>query len=93
MLLRHEDFVADPPTALRAICQFCGVEADELVESINHDAHFQVGHLVGGNRLRFQGPVRLQRPAEQRQADRLKLRHRLLFAIIAGGVNRYYGYQ
>jgi len=93
LVLRYEDFLADPSEALRALSRLCGFEAEELIERINRDEWFSTGHLIGGNRVRFQGKIRLEKHSQRRYGDRLKPWHRFLFAIAGGGLNRYYGYE
>jgi len=93
MLLRYEDFIAHPAATLMRIGDFCGFDAKELVERVNRDDCFKVGHLVGGNRVRLRREIRIQKSREQDQGKRLKLYHRLLFVIVARWLSRYYGYK
>jgi hypothetical protein len=92
MLLFYEDFVADPATALRKIGQFCGFDAEELIARINRKDYFQVGHKVGGNRVRLQSAIKIQRTGTRQASNLLKPRHRFMFAFMGGWLNRHYGY-
>jgi hypothetical protein len=92
MLLRYEDLVEDPATALRKIGQFCDFDAEGLIEDINCDHYFQVGHMVGGNRVRLQGEIKLRKDGKRRLGGRLKLHHWLVFALVGAWLHRRYDY-
>lgn len=90
--LRYEDFLADPTSALQKLSQFLAVDLQPLADQVNHNASFQVGHLVGGNRVRLQGAIQLKRSGNGRSGGRLKRHQRLLFILIGGWLNYQYGY-
>lgn len=92
MLLRYEDFLAEPTMTLRRIGRFAGFDSQELACRLDNDEYFQVGHNVGGNRVRLQGRIRLRKYTNRSYGDRLKLRHRLFFAVVCGWLHRLYGY-
>jgi hypothetical protein len=92
MLLFYEDLVADPATALQKIGQFCGFDPLELIARINRNDDFQVGHRVGGNRVRLQSKIKFLRGSNQYYGDTLKLSHRLVFGFTGEWLNRCYGY-
>jgi hypothetical protein len=92
MLLRYEDFVAGPATALKTIGQFVGFDAEALIERIYRDDYFWVGHIVGGNRVRLQGKIKLQRSAGRDHGYSLRFHQRLMFACVGGWLHRFYGY-
>ena len=93
MLLRYEDFIENPAVALQAIGQFCGFDAGVLIESINHDDYFNVGHMVGGNRVRLQGKLKLKQSTKRKYGGRLKLYQRVMFACLGGWLQHLYGYR
>jgi hypothetical protein len=93
LLLRYEDFVADPAKALRRIGDFISVDTGELIERVERGQAFDVGHVVGGNRLRFEKAITLRRQVERTRERRLTPRQRLLFRILGGWLNRRYGYS
>jgi hypothetical protein len=84
--------VADPATSTRKIAQLCGFDAERLVKRIDDGDYFRVGHRVGGNRVRLQGSVKIDRKHKQACGDLLKLNHRVLFALTGGWLHRHYGY-
>lgn len=92
-LLRYEDFITDPASALQRIGQFCGFDPGILIEHLDSDDYFEVGHLVRGNRIRSQGKIKLRRQMRQTYGQSLKRSHRLLFACVGGWLQRYYGYS
>jgi hypothetical protein len=91
--LCYEDFVADPTVSLRRIGQFCGFDPEELIVRVARNDHFQVGHRVSGNRIRFQSEIKLQQANPQHRSDRLRVSHRLMFRFTCGWLNRQYGYR
>lgn len=93
MLLRYEDFIEDPAAALQTIGQFCGFDAAVLIERINRDDDFHVGHTVGGNRVRLQRKVKLKRGVKRKCGGRLKLHHRVLFGCWGEWLRLLYGYR
>jgi len=93
MLLRYEDFIENPAVALQAIGQFCGFDAGVLIQYINEDRYFKVGHIVGGNRIRLQGKLKLERRTKRKYGGRLKLYQRVIFAFLGGWLHHLYGYR
>jgi|tagenome__1003787_1003787.scaffolds.fasta_scaffold20985642_2 hypothetical protein len=93
MLLRYEDFLADPATSLRRIGDFVGVDTSDLVTRVEQGKAFEVGHVVGGNRIRFQQAITVRRQEDRPKGEQLTRRQRLLFSILGGWLNRRYGYS
>jgi hypothetical protein len=93
MLLRYEDFIEKPAETLQAIGQFCGFDAGPLVERIQQGDAFDVGHRVGGNRVRLQGKLKLERRPRRKHGDRLKVYQRAIFACLGGWLQFLYGYR
>lgn len=93
LFLRYEDFLADPATSLRKIGDFVGVETSTLIERVERGEAFDVGHVVGGNRIRFQKAITLRRQGREGVQHRLTRRQRLLFTTLGGWLNRRYGYS
>ncbi len=76
MVLRYEDFVADPPGALRRITRLVGEEKVELPFVDEHTVRLRPNHTVSGNPSRFAtGTVELRKDndwlAHQNPVDRL----------------------
>jgi hypothetical protein len=92
MLLRYEDFLSDPAASLRTIGDFVGVDTGVLIERLERGEAFDVGHVVGGNRVRFQKAITLRRQEERSKKPGLTRRQRLLFSVLGGWLNRRYGY-
>jgi hypothetical protein len=93
LLLRYEDFLADPAESLRRIGNFVGIDTSTLIEQVERGEAFSVGHVVGGNRVRFQQAITLQRQEKGSKEHRLTRRQRLLFSILGRWLNRRYGYS
>jgi hypothetical protein len=93
IMIRYEDFLTDPTSTLRSIGKLCGFDPEELIQRVDSDQDFSVGHLVGGNRIRFQEKIKLHRNVRQRCETHPKPHQRLPFMILAGWLNRLYGYR
>lgn len=52
--LRYEDFVADPATAMRRVCDLAGLEPDNLPFISSKHVDLRPGHVVAGNPNRHQ---------------------------------------
>ncbi|HEU4641452.1 MAG TPA: sulfotransferase [Gemmatimonadaceae bacterium] len=92
MLLRYEDFMADPSGALLRIGDFIRMDMGELIDRVERRGAFEVGHMVAGNRVRFQRLIRLRGPDAEHQEELLRRGHRVLFSAIGGRLNRHFGY-
>ena len=98
LLLRYEDFVSEPGAWVRRIGEWLDLDMEPLANRIERGDAFEVGHMVGGNRVRFEKAITLRRvtagqPATaQRAGGTLTRRQRLLFAVLGGWLNRRYGY-
>jgi hypothetical protein len=92
ILIFYEDLVANPATALKKIGQFCGFDPLELIARIDRNDDFEVGHRVGGNRVRLQSKIKFLRGGNPYCGDTLKLSHRLVFGFTGEWLNRCYRY-
>jgi sulfotransferase family protein len=96
--LRYEDFVSNPAAWLQRIGEFLNVDTVTLIERVDRGEAFEVGHMVGGNRVRFVKAIVLRKPVDLRNSEgdgaggKLTRRQRLLFLVLAGWLNRSYGY-
>lgn len=91
MPLRYEDFAEEPRGSIEGVGRFLGVKTNLCIEKmINHES-FTPGHLVAGNRIRFQRSIDPQDMLNKKSPDGLK--SPLSFALIAGWLNRLLGYR
>ena len=90
--VRFEDFLADPAAALERIGAFAGADMTPVIQRLREGQDFSVPHMVGGNRVRFQGRIALHRDPGPAPSRALRRRERLLFRAIGGWLNRLYGY-
>lgn len=94
MALRFEDLVAKPEAALRKIGAVAGFDPQPLIDQVRRVEEFDVGHQVGGNRLRFQGKVRLRASEDIEQLKKvLTPVQRAIFRIGGSWLNVVYGYR
>ena len=93
MFVRYEDFIEAPAAVVGKVCRFLDIEAEALVERIDRNEVFEVGHLVGGNRVRLKERIELRRGTITRPHNRLKLNQRLIFGLLGSWLNRWYGYH
>ena len=93
LLVRYEDFIADPVAEMKRLGKFAGFEAGEVVEALAAGRKFQVGHHVSGSRIRYQGEIQLFSETRLTGNVCLKLRDKLVFTIIAGWLKYLLGYR
>jgi hypothetical protein len=90
--LRYEDFVADPPAALARIGAFLHIDLSPIAEDVRQGRAIPVaGHVVGGNRLRFNTAITIRADTEWEQ--RLPARLDWTFWALAGWLALAYGYR
>jgi hypothetical protein len=92
MLLRYEDFIVDPETSLQKIGRFVGFDPEELIQRLKQNVYFQVGHEVGGNRIRLEGKIRVRKELKTHYGDHLKWHHKFIFFFVGGWLNHHFGY-
>ncbi|MCI4351842.1 MAG: sulfotransferase [Thermoplasmata archaeon] len=90
--LRYEDFVAQPSLELRRIGTFLGTDLSSIAEDLSQGRAVPIaGHIVGGNRLRFNAAVIIQPDTEWQR--RLPARLDWTFWGLAGWLALAYGYH
>lgn len=57
LMIRYEDFHADPVAGLKEIADWSGIDVDEAIVRLENHQAFQPGHIVTGNRLRHQRQI------------------------------------
>lgn len=88
--MHYDDLVREPDIQLRKIGEFCGFDATPLIQRIHTERGYQVGHMAGGNRVRFQREVRFRSDGLREKETRLSRTQLLLFQIIGGCLNWFY---
>lgn len=88
--LKLEDLVAEPEASIRRLGAFLDVDTTSLAAAAARGDGLAVGHIAGGNRLRFDGVVRLERGKMSK--TRLSQPARSVFGFVGGWLNRVYGY-
>lgn len=88
--LRFEDFQADPTGAIESIGLLIGRDLTPVIERVSDGQPFTAGHMVGGNRVRFQRDITLRAPPSASPGE--SRRSRWVFAAVGGWLNRWYGY-
>ena len=86
--IRFGDLTSDPASVLNQIGQFVGVEAGILVEWVEQGKGFEVGHNVGGNRVRLEKQIHLRTDENTAGDGTLNWYHQLCFEAIGGWVQR-----
>jgi len=76
LTVRYEDLVLDPTTELGRIGSFLALDMTGLSDRVRSCAPLNVGHNLGGNRLRFSGAITLKPDFEWQ--SRLPQRYRYL---------------
>lgn len=88
--VRYEDFVSQPVEVLERIGRFVGVDMTPVIDTIRAGQALPIGHLIGGNRLRFGSTVKLE--SRFRELAVGSRRTRWTFWILGGWMALWYGY-
>lgn len=88
MTLRYEELATNPEEQLVKICSFLDLEFEGKMLSFRSTPY--IG--IGGNRMREQ-QTEEQIVLDKRWLRELSSKHRLAFALIAGWLNKFYGYR
>jgi len=91
MRMRYEDLAIDPQKKLQEIGEFVNIDLSELSNQIAAGTAFSVQHNVGGNRLRLENEIKFKISKGLKKID-LSSKDRLVFNLIAGRLNRSFGY-
>jgi hypothetical protein len=90
MRVQFEDLTTHPARTLEAIGAFLGVNVEMLIDRVQRGEDFDVGHNVGGNRVRKNGTIQLRTTgSDRRREDGLRWHHRLAFTAVGGWLNHY----
>ncbi len=90
--LRHEDFVADPKTALERIGSLIELDLTNVADAASSGKPMQAGHNIGGNRTKKSGTITLQPNAEEWKTALSPTEQRLSWMSM-GWLMRRYGYD
>ncbi len=91
LTLRHEDVLRDPETALRKLGDLLDVDMGPLLTRVRAQEGFAPVHVVAGNRLRLQGPLRIRKDrAAVPEVSPAEGRTDILWVV--GLLSRLYGY-
>lgn len=87
--VHYEELARQPVQVLQRIGCLVGTEVDNLIERVETDDTFEVGHNVGGNRLRQKDQIRLRAWNKSEVEYNLSWYHRGFFNIVGGGLQHY----
>jgi hypothetical protein len=93
--VKFEDLLRTPEETLRRIGDFAGIDLESVGRRVSRDEAFEVGHNVGGNRIRYKQQIRLRKtdtPNSQPWSD-LDRYHQILFATLGQWLNQKFGYS
>lgn len=90
MMLRYEDFVADPAETLRRLWDLMGEPPPSLEFLSESPLHLRQGHTVAGNPDRFQSEVKIQPDIEWQQ--KMRRRDRRVVTALTSALLLRYGY-
>lgn len=93
--VKFEDLLRAPRETLRNIGDFMGMNLTSVIQKVDRDEPFEVGHNVGGNRVRLNRTVRLQKDKgpTSRPWTQLDRYHQTLFAVGGQWLNLALGYD
>ncbi len=90
--LRYEDFVEDPKNALNRISSLIELDLTEVAAAASTGETMQVGHNIGGNRVRKSESVKV-RPVAGEWKNALSTTEQQLSWWLMGWLLRRYGYE
>lgn len=90
--VRCEDLREQPEKILGQIGKFCGIDACPLLARLSPTESFEVGHNVGGNRLRREKAPRIHAPEKTEPTASLPFIHRLAVELVGGKLRSRFGY-
>jgi len=91
MLLRYEDFIADPAAGIATLLALCG-EADAPNPVTGRTVTLHPNHTVTGNPDRFRSGETVIRPSDSSWQDGLSSRSRLAGTVLSWPLSWRYGY-
>lgn len=93
LMVRYEDFAANPVAELKRIGAYLGVEIEELIRTIEDGSSFTPGHQIGGNERARLNSKRVRLRPDMEWQKRLDPRHRRMFWRTSGWLARHLGYS
>jgi hypothetical protein len=88
--IRYEDFVERPEETLEQVGRFVDLDMTPVIETVRKGQPIPVSHLIGGNRLRFNSTITLEKRYAKRALGTRKVRW--TFAALGGWMAFLYGY-
>lgn len=88
--VRYEDLVNDVGATLQRIGKVAGLDYADVIRQVEEGEAFEPGHVVAGNRLRMNGPIRLRMDTEWQ--SKMPEGQRKIASLICGPLLRRYGY-
>ena len=89
--VRYEDILRDPDNTLAAIQDFTNVDLEDVRQKIKNNGLFDIGHIIGGNRLRSSGSIRLK--SEDNWKENIGVGKRFFVYLLTLPLNILNGYR
>jgi hypothetical protein len=90
LTVRYEDIVSQPAVELARIGAFADFDVSAIMRKVENHEELEVGHNVGGNRLRFNRRIRIQ--PDWDWARNMPASARLIATAAAWPMLRHFGY-
>lgn len=91
MFIKYEDFCKNPIDELHRIEDYTRVDLEDVIQKINQNKSINIGHNIGGNRLRFSKSVRAIKEDNSWESHMPKL-YRYIVTIISFYLIRVFKY-
>jgi hypothetical protein len=91
LLVKYENIIREPIAEFERIERFIGVSLEQIMQRLKNNGSFNVGHNIGGNRMRMEGNFRFDPGKSSRNV--LPQRYRIMAQIICFPLMIYYGYR
>jgi len=93
--VHFENLLAFPQNVLQRIGKFADLNMNSVAERVSQSRSFQVGHNVGGNRIRHKNKIQLRRKSLQDRCPGkgLSVYQKNLFRFSGNWMNWFFGYS
>lgn len=88
--IRYEDFMEKPEKSLIKIGHFLELNMNPVIEKIKNEANFEIGHIIGGNRLKINKSIKFR--SDEKWKQKISRPKQIIYYLLALPImliNRY----
>ena len=91
LFIKYEDLCANPINTLLRIKDFANIDVDNVINKINHGDSINIGHNLGGNRLRFSKKIDKIKLDNSWEVD-MPILYRSIVKVVSYPLMKYFRY-